>query len=145
MDMEQMIARLLTEIRATQEEMKAWIEGIKDGRGATEACLERKTPTPEEMANAAAHPEASNGATRVETIGELEDRSGDQRPAVISRNPQKRRTKDDIVLGTPEGRMFQRKRRTQPKRNNGIRNRGLQEQLRLASKRAFNKTGRLSD
>jgi hypothetical protein len=121
--------------------MDAWLEGIKDDRGAAQACLERKKPTPE-MANVAAHPDASNGWTRVETIGEPEDRSGDQRPAVMSRNPLKRRTKDDVVLGTPEGWMFEKRRRTQPKCKNGIRNRGLQEQLRLTSKRAFNKTVR---
>jgi hypothetical protein len=73
MELEQMIICLLADARAIQEEMEtwmdAWLEGIMDGRGEMEACLERKKPTPEEMANAAAHPKA--GATRAHKMGPL--------------------------------------------------------------------------
>jgi hypothetical protein len=40
--------------------MGAWLEGTKDCRRATEASLEKKEPTPEEMANVAAHSEVPN-------------------------------------------------------------------------------------
>jgi hypothetical protein len=39
----------------------------------TEACLERKKPTPEEMVNIVALPEGSNGAAHEETIRAAED------------------------------------------------------------------------
>jgi hypothetical protein len=37
---------------------------------------------------------------KVETIRAPEDRSGDQRPAMVYRNPRKRRTKDYVVQVT---------------------------------------------
>jgi hypothetical protein len=60
-----------------------------------------------------------------------------QEPAVGHHNPWKRRTKDDVVRGAPKGRTFQKRRRKQPKFNNGIRDRGLKQQLRLGSKENF--------
>jgi hypothetical protein len=60
-----------------------------------------------------------------------DDRSMGQELAVVSRDPLKRRAKDDFVHGNPEGRMFDKRRRTQPEYNNGIRNQGLKEQLHL--------------
>jgi hypothetical protein len=55
-------------------------------------------------------------------------------------NTQKQRTKDDGVCGTPKGQTFEKRCQVQPECNNGIRDRGLKEQLHLGSKRAFNKT-----
>ena len=61
-------------MKASQERMEA-LMGVSIG--AMEAYLERKKPTPEETANATAHPKGSNGATREKTIGATEDRPRD--------------------------------------------------------------------
>jgi hypothetical protein len=61
----------------------------------------------------------------VETIGALEDQSGDHRLALGCRNPLKRWTKNDDVRGIPKGRTFVNRRRAQPKCNTVIRDRGL--------------------
>jgi hypothetical protein len=74
----------------TEAEIKTGLEEIK----ATESGA------------VAEHQEVPNGQDPVEIIGELEDRSGDQRPAGGYRNPLKRRIKDDVVRGTPKGRTF---------------------------------------
>jgi hypothetical protein len=74
------------------EEAIAWLSWLKARREATEACLERKEPSRKEMANVAAHPEDSNGATREGTIGATEDRSRDRRLAVGRRGRPKKRT-----------------------------------------------------
>jgi hypothetical protein len=50
--------------------------------------------------------------------------------------------KDDAVRGTPKGRTLERRRRARPEGNNDIRNRGLKQQLRLGSKKEFNKAVR---
>jgi hypothetical protein len=80
-----------------QEEMKAHIGSLSprmDGHhdemmaimkaciGATEACLEKREPTPEEIEVVAEHQEIPNEQHAVETIGALADRSGDRQPAV---------------------------------------------------------------
>jgi hypothetical protein len=54
--------------------------------------------------------------------------------------------KDDVACGTPKGRTFGKKCRGQPECNNGIKDIGLKGQLRLGSKKAFNKrpSGKLS-
>lgn len=97
-NLEQMKARL----GATEAEVKIGLEGIK----ATEPDV------------AAEHHEIPNEQTAVETIGALEGRSGDQRPAGGYRNPLKRRTKDDDVRGTPKGRTLLKRRWAQPKASN---------------------------
>jgi hypothetical protein len=48
------------------------------------------------------HQEVPNGQAAVETVGALEDRSGDQRPARRYQNTLKRRFKDNVVLETPK-------------------------------------------
>jgi hypothetical protein len=53
--------------------------------------------------------EVLNGQAAVENIGGLEDRLGNQRPAGGYRNPLKKWAKDDVVRGTPEGRMFEKR------------------------------------
>jgi hypothetical protein len=82
-------------IETSQEQTEALMDVSLE---TTEACLERI--------------EVNQGKAEtkmeVETIGAVEDRSEDQRPAVVSRNPLKRWTKDDVVLRTPEGRMFKK-------------------------------------
>jgi hypothetical protein len=65
----------------------------------------------------------------VETIGALEDRSGDQQPAAGYRDPLKRRTKDDDVRRTPKGLTFKKRQWTRPECNSGIRDRGARLQL----------------
>jgi hypothetical protein len=61
----------------------------------TEACLERKGPTPEEMANVAAHPEVPNEEAEVETVAALEDLYGGRHLAVWRRRQPKKRTQGD--------------------------------------------------
>jgi hypothetical protein len=48
----------------------------------TEVYLERKEPTPVEMAGVAVHPKVPNEEAEVETVGPLEDRYGDWHAAV---------------------------------------------------------------
>jgi hypothetical protein len=57
-----------------------------------------------------------------------------QEQTVGHRNPWKRRDKDDVLWGAPKKRTFERRWRTQPKFNKGIRDRGLKQQLRLGCK-----------
>jgi hypothetical protein len=68
--------------------MRPYREGIKTMRearlGKMNACLERKEPTPEEVAKIAEHPEDSNEATGEETIGTTRDQSRDRYLAVRS-------------------------------------------------------------
>jgi hypothetical protein len=94
---------------------------MKARLGATEAevkiGLERIKAT--ESDAAAVHQEIPNEQTAVETIGALEGRSGDQRPAGGYRNPLKRRTKDSDARGTPKGRTPMKRRWVQPKASNG--------------------------
>jgi hypothetical protein len=85
---------------------------LKSCLGATEAEIE---PGLEEIMATesdavAEHQEVPNGQAAVETIGALEDRSGDKRPAGGYRNPLKRRTKDDVVRGIPKGWTFKKRR-----------------------------------
>jgi hypothetical protein len=107
----------------------------KRGREATKACLEKMETYPEKteaMMNACQEPgleemkatdvevsteeigavaelqEVPNEKAAMETVRALEDRSGDQLPAVGYRNPLNGRTKDD-VRGTPKGRTFEKR------------------------------------
>jgi hypothetical protein len=59
-------------------------------------------------------------------------------------NAQKQQTKDNVICGTPKGWTFKKRRWVQPECNNGIKDRGLKEQLHLGTKRVFNKTIRLT-
>jgi hypothetical protein len=54
---------------------------------------------PEEIEALAGRQEMPNKEAAVETMGALEDRSGDQQQAVGYRNPRKRRTKDPVKDG----------------------------------------------
>jgi hypothetical protein len=107
----------------------------------------------------AAHPEDSNGATRKVTIGTTEDRSRDRcltvRPKKLTQGDGGYRQKLAAArrhlarCAYPPRRKGSRhkgptaeKRTEGPQCNNGISNRGLKEQPRLGSKRAFNKTVR---
>jgi hypothetical protein len=112
----------------------------------------------------AARPEDSNGATREVTIGATEERSRDRCLAVRCRGRPKKRTQGDggyrQKLAAARRRLTRRasparrkgrnhkgptvenRQRKGPECNNGISNRGLKEQPRLGSKRAFNKTVR---
>jgi hypothetical protein len=129
----------------------------KRGREATEACLEKT----EAMMNACQEPgrseiktgleemkatdlevsteeieavaelqEVPSEKAAVETVGALKDRSGDQLPTVGYLNLLRRQTKDD-VRGTPKGGTFEKRRRTQSKFDNGIRDQDRKEQLCL--------------
>jgi hypothetical protein len=93
--MECLLAQIKAPLKANHEEfmaaikerfeaqMDAWLERIKDCRGATEVCLDRKEPT-SEMAIVAAHPEDSKGTTRKERFRANEDRSREHERAVRS-------------------------------------------------------------
>jgi hypothetical protein len=129
--------------------MDVSLEGTTVCREATDDCLEKTEATietvqepmkieiktyleeikatgletnPEETEAVAELQEVPDGETAVETNRTLKDRSGDLKPAVGYRNPRKGRNKDDVVPGTPKD-----GRRAQPKRNNGIRDRGLKQ------------------
>jgi hypothetical protein len=67
----------------------------------------------------------------METIRVLVDHSGDQQPAVGCQNPQKRRTRDNVVQGAPEG-------WTRPECNNRIKERGIKQQPRLGKQNTLN-------
>jgi hypothetical protein len=54
------------------------------------------------------------------TVGALVDRAMAQEPPVGHCNPWKMRAEDDVVRGAPKGRTFEKRRRTQPQLNNGI-------------------------
>jgi hypothetical protein len=58
----------------------------------------------------------------------------------VEQRRRKNRTRDIVARGTSKGRTFGKRRRAQPECNNGIRNRGLKERLRLGSRRTLNKT-----
>jgi hypothetical protein len=75
--------------------MNAWRKETTACREMTEASLERKEPTPVEMANVVAHHEESNEMTEVETIGALESRYWDWRLAVGRRRQVKKWTQGD--------------------------------------------------
>jgi hypothetical protein len=90
----------------------------------------------------AEHQEVPDKEAAMETIRALKDWSGDQQPAVEYWNPLKRRTKDSVVQGTPDGPTFEKRRWTCPGCSNSMRDRGLKEQLHLGSKRKLNKTFR---
>jgi hypothetical protein len=65
--------------------------------------------------------------------------------AVECRSPLKRRAKDNVVRGNPNGRKFDKIRRTLPECNNDIRDRGANQQLLLRKKRTLNKILRRSE
>jgi hypothetical protein len=114
-----------------EADSKTGLEGMKTtdfeaNPGETEAVTARQEVPDDEAA--------------IETIGALNDRSGNQRPAVGCRNPLKMPTKDNVVRGTPKGRTFEKRRRRQHKFNNGIIDRGLKQQLRLGGKGSVNET-----
>jgi hypothetical protein len=93
--MEQILEGLLAiqeKIDVLIARLDARLEGTKDCQRVTEACLERKKPTPEDMANIVARPEDSNRATHEETIRAAEDQSRDQRQAVRCHGQPKKRT-----------------------------------------------------
>lgn len=68
---EKIIAKMDAYQERMQAKMDGWLEDMKAWRKKTTACLERKDPTPVDMANVAAHHEDTNGATREETVGQL--------------------------------------------------------------------------
>jgi hypothetical protein len=73
----------------------------------------------------------------VEIIGAPDDRSVDEEPAMGYRNLQKKRTKDYVARGAPKGRTVGKRRWTQPKLKNGIKDRGAKCQLHLGREKAF--------
>jgi hypothetical protein len=91
--------KVIAKMNARQERMEASMNACREGNKAclkkTAVCLERKEPTPEDMANVAAHLENSNGATREETVWATDHRSRDRRLAVRHRRQPKKRTHGD--------------------------------------------------
>jgi hypothetical protein len=126
--------------------------------------LERKKPTPVEMAKIVAHPEVPNEETEVETVRALEDRYGKWHLAVQRQRQMKKQTQDDggsrkklaaacrqmthfsiptlckghgcqgpgriiVMREAPKEQTVEKRHQAQPKCNNGIRDRGLKQQL----------------
>jgi hypothetical protein len=58
---------------------------------------------------------------------------------MVEQRWQKNRTRDNVARGTLTGWTFGKRRRAQPECNNGIRNRGLKERLRVRNKGTLNK------
>jgi hypothetical protein len=56
----------------------------------------------------------------------------------------KRQTKVNVVRGTPEGQTCEKKRRTRPECNNGIRGRGARQHLHLEKEKMHHKAARQS-
>jgi hypothetical protein len=82
-------------IETGQEQMEA----LKDvSLETTEACLEKIEAN---QGKVGTEMEACLEEMKVETIVAPEDRSMDQEPAVVSRDPLKRRAKDDVVHTKP--------------------------------------------
>jgi hypothetical protein len=86
-------------VKANTEEMKAILEEIKIvmETGLEEVKAMDLEANPEEIDAVAEHQEVPNKEAAVETIGALEDQSGDQQLAVEYQNLQKRWNKDDVV------------------------------------------------
>jgi hypothetical protein len=61
-------------------------------------------------------------------------------PAPSKGHGRQGQSKDKAVQGNSKGQTFRKRRRPRPECNNGIRDRGLRQQLQLKSKRAFKKT-----
>jgi hypothetical protein len=76
----------------------------------------------EEMEVVESLQEVPNEEAIVETVRALVDFSGNPQPAVGYRNTWEKQIKDDAVRETPKGWTFEKRRRTQPKCSNGIRN-----------------------
>jgi hypothetical protein len=85
-------------LEKTAATRKAWQEPVKF---EIETELEEMNAT--ESRAVAEHQEIPNDEAAVETIGALEDRSGDQQSAVGYRTPLKRRTQDEVLRGASEG------------------------------------------
>jgi hypothetical protein len=152
-------AEMMAIMTAVLEEMEAEVETNQEEVNAMD--LESN---PEEKVVVVEHQEVPNEETAVVTIGALEDRYGDLHLAVgCCREPKKRKQGDGgsrkklaaarrRLTGhafsarhkgrSHKGPTVKKRRRKGPECNNGIRNRGLKEQLRLGSNRAFNKTVR---
>jgi hypothetical protein len=56
---------------------------------------------------------------------------------MTDRGLKKRQTKNNVVQGTPEGRKCEKRRRTRPECNSGIRDRGAKQHLRLKRRKTF--------
>jgi hypothetical protein len=119
---EEMMAKLDTHHKRMMAKMDSWLEKM-------EACLE-KTATldseanPEAIESESEHQEVPKEEAVVENLEAQEDRSEDQRPAVLCRNPRKRRTRGDFARA-PEGPTIEKRRWHDSECNNGKRNRGL--------------------
>jgi hypothetical protein len=103
MEIEEMMARLMAEIRTNREEMstnhaktdanlkeiiediKAWRKEMKADREATEAYPEKMEANPEEMKSVAVHEKVPEEEAIVETFGGLKERYGDRH--LIVRRP----------------------------------------------------------
>jgi hypothetical protein len=82
----------------------------------------------------AVHLEIPNEEDPVETTGAPKDWSVDHEPAAGYCNPKERWAKDDVMWGAPKGWTVEKRLWTQLKFSNGIRDRGLKQQLLLRSK-----------
>jgi hypothetical protein len=61
----------------------------------------------------------------------------DQQPAVGYRSPLTQHTKQIVVRDTPEGRVCEKRRRTQPRCNSGIKDRGMKQRPHLGRVKKF--------
>jgi hypothetical protein len=89
---------------------------------------------PEEIEAVTEYHQVPNKDAGVENIGVPEDGSGERRPAVGYRIPRKRQANVIVAREALKKRTLGNKRWMQLKCNDGIRDRGLKQQLRLGSK-----------
>jgi hypothetical protein len=100
---------------------------------------------PEKSDAVAEHQEAPKEETAVETIEVFIDQNGDHHLAVRHRRQPKKRTQGDggsrnnLTAAGHRGPTVEKRRWKGPECNNGIRNRGLKQKLRLGNKKTLSK------
>jgi hypothetical protein len=126
-------------VKVGQEKMEARVEtGEEQTKAESRTELEEMTATVSETV--AKQQEVPNEETTVEIFAVFEDRSGDHQPAIRYRNLLKKRTQDNVIRETHKGPTSKRRRLTGPESSNGIKNRGMEEQVCLGSKRTLGET-----
>jgi hypothetical protein len=97
--MEQMMERLLAEMRAGHKEMmagnRAWQKEMKANQEVTEAYPEKMEANPEEMKSEAEHQQVPKAEAEVEIIGALKEQYGDRHLAVKCRRQLRKQTQGD--------------------------------------------------
>jgi hypothetical protein len=169
---EEIIAKMDAHQERLEVSVNAWRKETTACHEATETCLESKEPTSVETESAAMHEEVAVKTVRAlkKRYGDrqlapgrrrqlkrrIQGDGGSRKTLAVARRRMTRRAitaqrkghgrrgpgEDNIASGVPKERKLERRKRTLQESSNGIRDRDLKEQLRLGSKRTFNKTVR---